>query len=752
MGFVSVKRARILVIGLVMTLGLLAAAERASAQLSFSAPSSLAVGSYPYSVTTADFNGDGEIDLASANRNSNNLSVLLGNGDGSFAGATNFVAGSDPQTVTTADFNGDGEIDLASANTNSNNLSVLLGNGDGTFAAAANFAAGVDPASVTTADFNGDGDIDLASANTNSNDLSVLLGNGDGSFADASDFHIGGFPLSVTSADFNGDGNPDLASANMGALSVLLGNGDGSFAAAADFTAEGMPSSVTTADFNGDGDVDLASANQFSDNLSVLLGNGDGGFAGASYLDVGSTPISVTTADFNGDGKIDLASANQLTYDLSVLLGSGDGSFAGARYFDVGSIPLSVTSADFNGDSMPDLASGNTVADGSSSDLSILINLGLAPETLITGGPTGTTVATRAQFTFSSPDAGASFECQLDDGQWSPCESPTTVSSLGDGQHSFRVRAITLAEGTDPTPAERSWNVDTSTPPTARISVGPNPVMTGETVSLDATSSLDHADGSIVSYAWDAEGDGTFESTSATGVTRHSYDRRGTFEATVRVTNDSGKTAVASRSVEVRLAPPPGPLGVSLNAGARYTNDPDVKISAVWPMLATGALVSNDGGFASAKSRAVAPKISWKLDSSGPERLPKTIYVRFVGGASGLETYQDDIILDETDPVLKSGSASLAGGSFSSSAISTRSIASTSGKKRGKSKVILRTKAKDRTSGVRKIQVGTRKSKKLKKLNYRKKLKLKTASRKLWVRVFDRAGNSSRWKRVKVKR
>ena len=271
-------------------------------------------------------------------------------------------------------------------------------------------------------------------------------------------------------------------------------------------------------------------------------------------------------------------------------------------------------------------------------------------------------------------------------------------------------------------------------------------------MTLDATSSTNPTDGTIVSYDWDVEGDGTFESSSASGLLSHLYSQRGTFSPRVRVTDNYGRSgvAVASQPVEVRLAPPPGPLGVSLNAGARYTNDPEVIISAVWPNLATEMVMSNDGGFGSAQTREVSPRTKWRLDSSGPERLPKTIYVRFVGGESGLETYQDDIILDETDPVVKSTSATVAGGGASAS---VRTLAATSGKKRrGKRKVILRTRAKDRTSGVSKIQVGKRKSKKLKKRKYRRKLKLRTSSRKLWVRVIDRAGNRSRWKRVKVKR
>ena len=119
------------------------------------APLAGPTGSVPQSVTTGDFNRDGKTDLAVANAGSDNVSVLLGNGDGTFHAAVNYDAGTSPSSVTTGDFNGDGKTDLAVANAASNTVSVLLGNGDGTFQAAVNYNVGSDPASVTTGDVNG---------------------------------------------------------------------------------------------------------------------------------------------------------------------------------------------------------------------------------------------------------------------------------------------------------------------------------------------------------------------------------------------------------------------------------------------------------------------------------------------------------------------------------------------------------------------------------------------------------------------
>ena len=145
--------------------------------VSFIARADLEVGTNPRSVAVGDFNGDGRPDLAVANGNSNAVSVLLGNGDGTFQPALSFDAGNHPSSVAVGDFNGDGRPDLAVSNFTSKNVSVLLGNGDGTFQSARTFGAGSYPHSVAVGDFNGDGRLDLAAANANSNDVSVLLNN-----------------------------------------------------------------------------------------------------------------------------------------------------------------------------------------------------------------------------------------------------------------------------------------------------------------------------------------------------------------------------------------------------------------------------------------------------------------------------------------------------------------------------------------------------------------------------------------------
>src|SRR5215217_8207300 len=203
----------------------------------FGAPQNFTAGSQPTFVTSGNFNADTKVDLATANAGSDNVSVLLGKGDGTFETAQNFGAGDATWFVTSADFNGDSKADLATANAPSisfvpgtqggaGNVSVLLGNGDGTFAGAKNFGAGTTPIYLASADFDGDTKVDLAAANNLSNNLSVLSGNGDGTFGTAQNFAAGTNPAAVVGALFNNDSKVDLAVANENSdnVSVLLNN------------------------------------------------------------------------------------------------------------------------------------------------------------------------------------------------------------------------------------------------------------------------------------------------------------------------------------------------------------------------------------------------------------------------------------------------------------------------------------------------------------------------------------------------
>jgi hypothetical protein len=342
----------------VLLLGLVASPH---ADPLFSAPFlSCDVGSIPYSVCVADFNADLKPDLAVANAGSHTVSVLLGNGDGTFGTRTDFATGSWPRSVATADLNRDGRPDLAVANQGSNTVSVLLGNGDGTFGIRTDFEVGSDPWSVAIGDLDGDRRPDLAVANSAQSDatgsVSVLLGNGDGTFEARTDLSVGNHPWAVAIGDLDSDRRPDLVVANQGSntLSVLLGNGDGSFDPGADISAGVDPLSVAIADLDGDGRPDLAVANSglFHSNqpgtVSVLLGDGHGTFGSRTDYGTGLNPWSVAVADFNADGRRDLVVANQDPHTVSVLLGNGDGTFRDKLDSGTGSEPLSVAVADLD--------------------------------------------------------------------------------------------------------------------------------------------------------------------------------------------------------------------------------------------------------------------------------------------------------------------------------------------------------------------------------------------------------------------
>ena len=169
-----------------------------------------------------DFNGDDKLDMAVANASSNNVSILLGAGDGTFGAATNFVVGDFPVSVVVGDFDGDGIQDLAVANLGSDNVSILLGTGTGSFRVAANFGVRDSPFSVAVGDFNGDGIQDLAVANAGSDNVSILLGTGTGSFGAARNFAVGSRPFSVVVGDFNADGKLDLATVSQRSEAVFI--------------------------------------------------------------------------------------------------------------------------------------------------------------------------------------------------------------------------------------------------------------------------------------------------------------------------------------------------------------------------------------------------------------------------------------------------------------------------------------------------------------------------------------------------
>jgi hypothetical protein len=403
----------------------------------FLAPVNYATGSIPVVVVTADFNGDGIRDLAVANAGSNDVNILLGNGDGTFQAAQTLFVNSAPAVA--GDFNADGKMDLALTGYNpgtqgfwgnyayypgtppTTEVTVLLGHGDGSFQPVSSvFTGATRPLAVAEGDFNADGKMDLAvtgftpgssprwdyyyydPGTPTTSEVTVLLGNGDGTVEASSSNDLGGdYVPAIATGDFNGDGTPDLAwvDSDTNEVGVLLGTGDGSFVPAdQSFATAYGPNAIAVADLNRDGKPDLVTAGD-SGLASVLLGNGDGTFQAAQNDLLGAYASGLAVADVNGDGKPDLLTANFGDNSVGVLPGNGDGSFRTAQFYAAGTNPIAITAGDFTGDGAPDLAVANY-----SGGVSVLLNTGDWRAFQVSGIPSPATAGQAQTFTVTALD------------------------------------------------------------------------------------------------------------------------------------------------------------------------------------------------------------------------------------------------------------------------------------------------------------------------------------------------------------
>lgn len=283
---------------------------------------------YTWPIAVGDFNHSGHQGFAVGLFQNEAAAILFGKGDGTFtySGTLANTEGQPTMSLTAADFNGDGNLDLVALNNiNGGSPTVLLGYGHGAFNAVEQNIEIVGPSSAA-GDFNGDGKLDLAvngATNGTPSGAVILLGNGDGTFTQKASISGGDF---VTVADFNGDGKLDLAVCDSATntVTILLGDGTGNFAAASSspMTVGLQPEAIVAGDFNNDGKLDLAVANFGDNTVTLLLGNGDGTFtpASGSPFAVGKGPSGIAAADFNRDGKLDLAVANSTDGTVSILL------------------------------------------------------------------------------------------------------------------------------------------------------------------------------------------------------------------------------------------------------------------------------------------------------------------------------------------------------------------------------------------------------------------------------------------------
>jgi len=326
----------------------------------------LRTGDGPSHAVSADFDGNGVPDIATATFGDDTVTVVLADGQGGFDVLPPVHVRPYAVSIAAGDFNADGAADLAVLHFLGNSLSILLGDGEGGFSFEGELETGQVPSFVAAGDFDFDGAADLVVANSADDTVTVLSSDGGGGFSTTAEFPVGTFPRSVTVADLDGDAILDLAVANMwsDSISILLGDGFGGFEAVEEVLVgvDRGPTAVAVDDFDLDGNADLAVANGGDDSVTIHLGDGTGLFVfGQDIPGVGDSPVWLTVEDFDGDGDPDLAVTNFLSNTLTILRGDPAALVAGSDGFvetlrvELQENPRSAVAGDFTGDGAVDL-------------------------------------------------------------------------------------------------------------------------------------------------------------------------------------------------------------------------------------------------------------------------------------------------------------------------------------------------------------------------------------------------------------
>ncbi len=342
----------------------------------FVAPMTYGGGPPAVGVAIADIDGDARPDIAIGAPGAG-VSVFLGFGDGSFA-ASLAMPLPDPGFLTAGDLDGDGRPDLVTVNSQSGTISVLLNQTAGapTFLPPADYAVGSSPLAAALADLNGDALLDIAVSNGADGSVSVLLNRGQGVFAPSVEYAVGTDLAFVAASDLDGDGKPDLIVGDAVVLPVpsgyvrVLFNNGDGTFAAPVSHPVGLGTGVAVADLNGDGYRDLIATSGTDGTVSILVNDGRGGFAAAVPYFAGWNATQVSVADFNGDGALDLA-VICATGNVALLLNRGDGTFAPAVGYGGGGGLDAIAVGDLNGDGKPDLA---IAVNASTRNLAVLLN------------------------------------------------------------------------------------------------------------------------------------------------------------------------------------------------------------------------------------------------------------------------------------------------------------------------------------------------------------------------------------------
>ena len=476
-----------------------------------------------------DFNGDGRLDLAGTGFMAQAVIVRLNNGAGTFGARVDFPVVDAAQDLAVGDFNGDGRLDLiVTINNPQIMLSLLTGNGDGTFNAPVNFAntSGFDSPAVVAVDLNNDGKLDVVVAHEIAcftapcivgRTISVMIGNGDGTFQPTREIEVGTGMTKIAVGDFNRDGIKDLAIAGDNSrVYRLFGVGNGTFIQqpTLTLTADTLGVDVTdidVADFNGDTIQDLVVAIALNGSrTAILIGNGDGTFRPPLIITEPNLniPQQQAVADFNGDGFQDLALslADGNTGLLEILNGNGDGTFQPpVRYVmppptSVGG--YAIVAADLNGDNKPDIALGRS---GAFPAFLVLINsTGVAPPptpvapTLISPAADATP-AQPVTFDWNDVANATSYEIQVDDSSTIAAPfranpvvnvSQATIGGLPAQRLWWRVRARNSAGVFGPFSATGRFTPQAATAAASLSSVSVNPASVVGPTSSTATATL----------------------------------------------------------------------------------------------------------------------------------------------------------------------------------------------------------------------------------------------------------------------
>ncbi len=568
--------------------------------INFDPKTDITVANNPTGMYTGDIDGDGKADMVVANSGSNTVSVYLNTSTSgslsaaSFGPVQLFTVGTSPADVTLGDIDGDGKLDVVTANSGTGNVSVLRNTsitGTISFAPQVTFTTGTLPSSVRTADLDADGKPEIVVSNRTSDNVAVLKNTstpGSISFAAHVDFNAGGAGIyNTVIADIDGDSKPDLITAdvttskvsvfrNTTTTGVISGS---SFATHVDFAAGSNPV-VAVADIDGDGKLDVLTANNGSNTLSVLRnasGIGSVSFSGQVTFATGTQPAGIALADANGDGKNDVFVANNGSNTVSVFRNTATSgaittsSLAAKADYSAGIGAAWVVAGDLDGDGKADMATANTTA----GSISLFRNDPLQPITgaaaICQNGPTTTLSEVAPGGTWSS-NAPATASVGSTTGVVTGLLAGTAVISyIAPG--GFTTKTIIV------NPA-----------PVATFTATPNPVCIGvATVFSNAASG-------ITSYTWDF---GDAATTTGNNVS-HTYAASGNYTATLTVDNSFGCLATATKVVSVNPVPALSsgltPAGICNNTVFNYTPVSTVGSTTFFWTRASVTDISNTAG------------------------------------------------------------------------------------------------------------------------------------------------------------